>query len=115
VQLPYHTFIDTQNSAPGPVRLHRFLTGREAGGVKPVFGLTAAIMIRVAAIGYRRRPDFKLDAEDQPSVNERAVYALKHRPEVREAATREGIDVDRVRTPARRIRRKRRSGMKAML
>ncbi|EJT45353.1 hypothetical protein A1Q2_05453 [Trichosporon asahii var. asahii CBS 8904] len=25
----------------GPVRMHRFLTGREGGGVKPVYGLTA--------------------------------------------------------------------------
>jgi coenzyme A diphosphatase NUDT7 len=27
----------------GVVRMHRFLTGREAGGVKPVFGLTAFV------------------------------------------------------------------------
>lgn len=26
---------------PGTVRMHRFLTGREGGGVKPVYGLTA--------------------------------------------------------------------------
>lgn len=25
----------------GPVRMHRFLTGREGGGVRPVYGLTA--------------------------------------------------------------------------
>ena len=26
---------------PGVVRMHRFLTGKEGGGVKPVYGLTA--------------------------------------------------------------------------
>ena len=45
VQLPYHTHVDTPYSGfpPGHIRAHRFLTGREAGGVKPVFGLTAYV------------------------------------------------------------------------
>lgn len=43
IQLPYHSYVDIPYTGPPPghIRLHRFLTGREAGGVKPVFGLTA--------------------------------------------------------------------------
>ena len=39
----YHTFLDIKDWAvPGAqVRMHRFLTGREADGTKPIFGLTA--------------------------------------------------------------------------
>ena len=78
--------------------------------------LQSAIMIRVATIGYQRSPDFKLYAVEQPSDNERAVYALKNKPEVREAAAREGIDINRVRMPVRKARRKRKiNEMKAML
>ncbi|TFL00688.1 hypothetical protein BDV98DRAFT_109112 [Pterulicium gracile] len=49
---------DSTETAPdtrqgkGFIRMHRFLTGREAGGVKPVYGLTASILIRVAAIAH---------------------------------------------------------------
>lgn len=64
--------------------------------------LCSAIMIRVATIGYKRPPEFELDATEQPSVKERAVYALKNRKDVREAAIREGIDLNRVHTPVRK-------------
>ncbi|KAF8627938.1 hypothetical protein AX17_006092 [Amanita inopinata Kibby_2008] len=44
-ELPYHTTVDFHVQGPNgivwPHRTHRFLTGREAGGIKPVFGLTA--------------------------------------------------------------------------
>jgi coenzyme A diphosphatase NUDT7 len=36
----YYQYRDV-NWGPGTVRMHRFLTGREGGGVKPVYGLTA--------------------------------------------------------------------------
>jgi hypothetical protein len=39
---PYHSHIDVAwGQAKEPVRFHRFLTGREEQGVKPIFGLTA--------------------------------------------------------------------------
>lgn len=38
----YHTHVDIKwTGFPSKVRMHRFLTGREAGGTKPIFGLTA--------------------------------------------------------------------------
>ena len=59
VELQYHTYSDvplarpwsnhpstssTEDSAGGHVmRMHRFLTGREAGGIKPIYGLTACV------------------------------------------------------------------------
>jgi hypothetical protein len=39
--MPYHTTTEWEWSGGGSIRMHRFLTGREADGVKPVFGLTA--------------------------------------------------------------------------
>ena len=55
-ELPYHTYSDlpwpqhTRGEAyvqpdehERAFRMHRFLTGREAGGIKPVFGLTAYV------------------------------------------------------------------------
>lgn len=57
-QLPYHTHSDlswpqrTRGEVHVPpddyeraFRMHRFLTGREAGGIKPVFGLTACVQV----------------------------------------------------------------------
>jgi hypothetical protein len=41
----YHSFSDYDWRKLGPVRMHRFLTGREAGGIKPIFGLTAYVVI----------------------------------------------------------------------
>ncbi|TRM67761.1 NUDIX hydrolase domain-like protein [Schizophyllum amplum] len=58
------------------VRMHRFLTGREAGGIKPVFGLTAAILIHAASIGYGRAPDFEVNPPHAPSWRERIEWAL---------------------------------------
>ncbi|KAL1743746.1 NUDIX hydrolase domain-like protein [Schizophyllum fasciatum] len=62
------------------VRMHRFLTGREAGGTKPVFGLTAAILIHAASIGYGRKPEFELNPPGAPSWRERIEWALAKHP-----------------------------------
>ncbi|OCF33853.1 hypothetical protein I316_04565 [Kwoniella heveanensis BCC8398] len=60
----------------GKVRMHRFLTGREALGVKPVYGLTAAILIRVATIGYDTAPDFAVLAPGQKKMQDRIAYEI---------------------------------------
>lgn len=40
----YYQYRDVAWGEPGrKVRMHRFLTGREGGGVKPVYGLTAYV------------------------------------------------------------------------
>ncbi|KAL1706364.1 NUDIX hydrolase domain-like protein [Schizophyllum commune] len=62
------------------IRMHRFLTGREAGGTKPVFGLTAAILIHTATIGYGRKPDFEVNPPGAPSWRERIEWALAKHP-----------------------------------
>lgn len=47
IEVPYHTYNDYDYRGPGrrkrQYRMHRFLTGRETGGIKPVFGLTAYV------------------------------------------------------------------------
>ncbi|EMD40315.1 hypothetical protein CERSUDRAFT_110918 [Gelatoporia subvermispora B] len=101
---PYHTFVDINWHNQGKLRMHRFLTGREAGGTKPIFGLTASILIRAATIGYGREPDYELNAPGQPSLPERLAYALRNHPVLREAALKEGIDPDR--SPERPSQRK---------
>ncbi|KAF9647828.1 hypothetical protein BDM02DRAFT_3097512 [Thelephora ganbajun] len=77
VEFPYYSYEDTpfHRGSPRKIRLHHFLTGREAGGVKPIFGVTAAIMIRVASIGYGLEPEFLLKAPSQPGMRERVEYA----------------------------------------
>jgi coenzyme A diphosphatase NUDT7 len=39
----YHSYRDV-HWGQGKVRMHRFLTGREEDGVKPVYGLTALVV-----------------------------------------------------------------------
>lgn len=102
----YHTYTDMRDwvpagppgcPAPGgerPFRMHRFLTGREASGsdaIKPVFGLTAAILIRAATIGYGRAPAFAVCAPGQWSVQKRVEHAVRWNPVFREARWRERI------------------------
>jgi hypothetical protein len=43
VEFPYHSYEDVpyRGGSARRIRFHRFLTGREAGGVKPIFGVTA--------------------------------------------------------------------------
>lgn len=105
------------------MRMHRFLTGREAGGIKPIYGLTAcvsptilyctvlrrytydlcpppflvsAILIRTAAIAYGRPPDFPVQARGEPEINERVAWSLRHPGKrVEEAMWRERFDAER--------------------
>jgi len=79
VEFPYHSYEDItfHRGSLRKIRLHRFITGREAGGVKPIFGVTAAIMIRVASIGYGLEPEFLLKAPGQPGMRERIERVLR--------------------------------------
>jgi len=92
LEVPYHTSYDFKGTGPS-FRLHKFLTGREAGGIKPVFGLTAAILIRVATIGYAREPDFEVHSSEELSVEERIAWALLNRNIFRDACENEGINL----------------------
>jgi len=69
--------------------MHRFLTGREGGGVKPVYGLTAyvhskegadgrAILINAAMVGYDQEPTFERLAPDQRSMAERIEWEIRN-------------------------------------
>ncbi|KNZ72582.1 Nudix hydrolase 15, mitochondrial [Termitomyces sp. J132] len=97
---PYHSYNDW--TSPGPndttwtTRSHRFLTGREAGGIKPVFGLTANIMIRVSMIAYGHPPEFDIYPPDidTPTLKTRLAWAMLSRPQLREACQKEGLQVD---------------------
>ncbi|CAD6591009.1 MAG: hypothetical protein TREMPRED_005957, partial [Tremellales sp. Tagirdzhanova-0007] len=62
----------------GVVRMHRFLTGREGGGIKPVYGLTAAILIRAAIVGFARVPTFEVVAPGQKNMEERMVWDVRN-------------------------------------
>ncbi|KAF8512128.1 hypothetical protein JB92DRAFT_340107 [Gautieria morchelliformis] len=77
-----------------PVRMHRFLTGREAQGVKPIFGLTSAILIRTAQIGYARDPEYELCAPGQASLEDRIAIAMQQQETLRKACRDEGIERD---------------------
>jgi len=98
VEIPYHTWDDWEwqgrGSGKGFVRAHRFLTGREAGGIKPVFGLTAGICIECARIGYKREPEFELLAPGGPSMEMRVAWSLLYHSKWKEAFEEEGIKVD---------------------
>ncbi|KAG8981495.1 hypothetical protein FRB90_007210, partial [Tulasnella sp. 427] len=93
-QPPYHTFTDISWGEPGThVRIHRFLTGKEPN-VKPLSGLTAAILLRAAIIGYGGagvQPDFDFEAPDQPSMQKRIAWAMSNDPKLAEACQKEGI------------------------
>ncbi|KAF9477836.1 hypothetical protein BDN70DRAFT_809966 [Pholiota conissans] len=95
LEVPYHTSYDHKGSEPtmSTFRVHKFLTGREAGGIKPVFGLTAAMMIRVATIGYGREPDFEVHPPNASTTTERMAWALLNRPAFRKACEEEGVDM----------------------
>ncbi|OJA14061.1 hypothetical protein AZE42_09088 [Rhizopogon vesiculosus] len=94
---PYHTTTDWTWSEGGTFRMHSFLTGRESDGVKPVFGLTAGILIHIAILGYRRRPDFELHPPNSPTLAQQLSRALfKPTNPLRLACAREGIDADQI-------------------
>ncbi|KAH9061983.1 NUDIX hydrolase domain-like protein [Lactarius vividus] len=103
LELRYHTYSDVtwpwpwhshnpstpREASHRAVRMHRFLTGREAGGIKPIFGLTAAILIRTASIAYGYPPDFPVQARDEPELSERVAWSLRHPAKRLEEAMRE--------------------------
>lgn len=93
--MPYHTTIEWEWSRGGRIRMHRFLTGREADGVKPVFGLTASILIHIAVWGYRRAPDFEFQPPNAPTQAQQIARALltPSNP-LRLACECEGIDAN---------------------
>ncbi|KIM38741.1 hypothetical protein M413DRAFT_52300, partial [Hebeloma cylindrosporum] len=101
LEVPYHTSFEFSGSGPSSqaFRVYQFLTGREAGGIKPVFGLTASMLIRVATIGYAREPDFEVHPPNAPTTEERIAWALLNRDVFRIPCEKEGIDL----TPARRL------------
>lgn len=93
--MPYHTTMEWEWSGGGSIRMHRFLTGREADGVKPVFGLTASILIYVAIWGYRRAPDFEFQPPNAPTQAQQIACALLTASNpLRLACEREGIDAN---------------------
>ncbi|KAG1848912.1 NUDIX hydrolase domain-like protein [Suillus subluteus] len=97
--VPYHTTIECEWSGGGRIRMHRFLTGREADGVKPVSGLTASILIYIAVWGYRRAPDFEFQPPNAPTQAQQIACALlTPSSPLRLACVREGIDTNMMAT-----------------
>ncbi|KAF8589602.1 hypothetical protein K439DRAFT_1404832 [Ramaria rubella] len=90
---PYHIHSDTRWHG-NLVRMHSFSTGREADGIKPIRGLTSAILIRTAQIGYACQPAFELNAPEQPSLAERIAIAIQSEESLRNACREEGIEKD---------------------
>jgi 2-hydroxy-dATP diphosphatase / coenzyme A diphosphatase len=120
---PYHTYHDHQWHGLA-IRTHSFLTGREAEGVKPIYGMTScasflsdlhatqtdafivcaasttrilwirAILIRTAQIGYARHPDFELYAPGQMNQDVRVANAMVKEESLRKACRDEGIEQD---------------------
>ncbi|KAJ7749785.1 NUDIX hydrolase domain-like protein [Mycena maculata] len=98
-EVPYHTAKDHVSTAPDGTtrvsRAHRFLTGREAGGIKPVFGLTAAILIEAASIAHAPRlPDFEVVPPDAESREQRIARVVLSHPTFRDAYAAEQLRVD---------------------
>lgn len=117
LEVPYHTSWDYDTTGPNGskqgFRVHQFLTGREAGGIKPVFGLTAAMLIRVATIGYAREPDFEVHPPGMPFTQERIAWALLNRKVFRDACEKEGIDLSYARRLVETAGKGRRDGTEA--
>jgi len=93
-EVPYYTYNDIPWMPAGrkhSIRMHRFLTGREAGGIKPVYGGTAAMMIRVASLAFRRPPEFEVMAPGQPTMIERIDYVLSNDPKFLKAKEEEQL------------------------
>ncbi|KAK7038466.1 mitochondrial Nudix hydrolase 15 [Favolaschia claudopus] len=99
VEVPYHTTNDGLFPGPNdemyPSRIHRFLTGREAGGIKPVFGLTAAILIKAAAVAHAPRlPDFEVMPPGALNSEARIAWAVYSSSVFRQAYEQEGLRID---------------------
>ncbi|KAF9545470.1 hypothetical protein CPC08DRAFT_716179 [Agrocybe pediades] len=124
LEVPYHTSFDFRSSGPSiPLekekdrgqkeggkgkeqhtlfRVHQFLTGREAGGIKPVFGLTASILIHTSTIAHARLPSFELHPPSPPNpptppMQVRIAWALLNKPSFTEACTKESVDLGKAR------------------
>lgn len=69
--------------------------------MKPLFGLTAAILLRVAIIGYGTHvvPDFDYEAPTQLPMRERIYNALTTVPALKEACRKEGVKPRKPRRP----------------
>ncbi|KAF7332625.1 Glycoside hydrolase family 5 protein [Mycena kentingensis (nom. inval.)] len=95
IEVPYHTSDDWTYQGPNGIkrvaRAHRFLTGREAGGIKPVFGLTAAILIHAASVAHAHPPDFEVMPPDGMSAPARIAWAALTNTPFREAYEKEGL------------------------
>ncbi|KAJ7109089.1 NUDIX hydrolase domain-like protein [Mycena crocata] len=98
IEVEYHTSSDWAYPGPNGIqrmsRAHRFLTGREAGGIKPVFGLTASILIHAASVAHAREPDFEVLHPDGQTREERIAWAIVSNPVFRDAYEAEKIKVD---------------------
>ncbi|KIM77283.1 hypothetical protein PILCRDRAFT_24230, partial [Piloderma croceum F 1598] len=94
VEVAYHTYKDIRyrGDEGRKIRIHSFLTGREAGGIKPVFGLTASILIDVAIAGYSRQPTYELRPPNSPTMEERIAYSMLLHPTFRKAFVDEGMN-----------------------
>ncbi|TXT13122.1 hypothetical protein VHUM_01523 [Vanrija humicola] len=86
----YYQYRDV-NWGGGMVRMHRFLTGREGGGVKPVYGLTAAILLHAAMVGYGEAPSFPPAAPGQRTMVQRIAWMMKRGGALPRAAEAEGL------------------------
>ncbi|KAL0581505.1 8-oxo-dGTP diphosphatase [Marasmius crinis-equi] len=111
IEVEYHTYFDHDWDGPPlyisnrhgeaeilqtrQVRMHRFMTGREAGGIKPVFGLTAAMLIHTARIGFKKDPDFEVNPPSAPTMEQRLAWAaVKPGSLIKEALNEERARVD---------------------
>ncbi|KAH8829951.1 NUDIX hydrolase domain-like protein [Flagelloscypha sp. PMI_526] len=78
------------------VRLHSFLTGREAGGIKPIFGLTASILIETARLAYPHITiPYEVHPPSAPNKLQRIAWAMwKRRDEWERECHEEGLKVN---------------------
>ncbi|KAL7417301.1 NUDIX hydrolase domain-like protein [Mrakia frigida] len=74
---PYHNYLDLDDWGRAQVRIHWFLTNREHLGIKPVRGLTASILIKVASLCFGRPPSFELLAPGQVDTDVRIQDAVE--------------------------------------
>jgi len=100
---PKHEYYSYRDISWGQsnVRMHRFLTGREDLGVKPVYGLTAAILLHTAMVGYHKDPEFSPHAPGEKSQQERIMYALRTVPTFVEAVKKDKEERDQFRRERR--------------
>ncbi|KAL0950325.1 hypothetical protein HGRIS_010297 [Hohenbuehelia grisea] len=103
-EVEYHTYHEWPWNGSGVekgyaqryIRTHSFLTGREAGGTKPIIGLTAGILLHTAIIGFRKDPSFPVHPpEGAPSMEARLAWAMLESPVFEEACVKEGVSFDR--------------------